>query len=100
MLVRVLQRHMNGHGAAYLKEPGDEYDHPDPQQLIDDRLVREVTSDGAIDDHGEDAGLPGGGKAAVAAAPRNRQKRAAKSRKAADGADGGQSGKPGAGGKR
>lgn len=36
MRVRTKHRHDNAYGDKYEKFPGKIYDHPDPQQLIDD----------------------------------------------------------------
>jgi hypothetical protein len=42
MKVKTLRKHDNAYGNKFEKEPGDEYDHPSPQGLIDQKLVAEV----------------------------------------------------------
>lgn len=45
MKVRTLREHGNAYGKKYLKTKGYSYEHPSPQQLLDDGLV-ELTAAG------------------------------------------------------
>ena len=70
MKVKTLRAHSNTYGDAYDKEPGDEYDHPEPRVLIDDGVVEEVKekkgkSDGAS---GQGGGSGGAGTGSGGAA--------------------------------
>jgi hypothetical protein len=43
--VKTLRAHQNAYGDKYEKEPGDSYNHPSPQTLVDGKIV-EITDEG------------------------------------------------------
>lgn len=44
MQVKTLRPHDNAHGDKYQKAVGDEYEHPSPAVLINDKIVAPVTT--------------------------------------------------------
>lgn len=47
MLVKVTREHTNNYGKNYEKKVGDEYEHPSPEVLIEQKLVERVKGEKA-----------------------------------------------------
>lgn len=52
--VKTLKAHNNGYGKKFIKAKGDEYEHPDPDALIDAKLIELVDAPKADEDDGKE----------------------------------------------